>query len=88
MSFWEASECFFRINSNTQLCIQGVTLSSVQTYYLFGFILLSAILNAFVESESIGIKLLCLTLLFTTFVFASLFHSLRIKLAKAEDRNT
>jgi hypothetical protein len=61
---------------------------SVQNYYLFAFILLAAILNAFIESESIGIKLLCLILLFTTFVFASLFHSLRIKMTKAEEKNT
>jgi len=57
-------------------------MGSIHSYYLAGFILLSVILNAFIENESIGIKLLCLLLLFTTFVFASLFHSLKVKVAK------
>lgn len=88
MSLWKIFADVFGINSNTLLCVQGVTVNSVQNYYLLGFILLSAILNAFIERESIGIKLLCLTLLFTTFVFASLFHNLRIKMIKAEEKNT
>jgi hypothetical protein len=88
MVCWQISIDVFAIRASTLLCVQGVTMNSVQNHYLFGFILFSAILNAFIENESIGIQLLCLTLLLTTFVFASLFHSLRIKVAKAEDRNT
>ena len=57
-------------------------MDSVHSYYLVGFMLLSAILNAFIENESVGIKLLCLLLLFTNFVFASLFHSLKVTVAK------
>jgi hypothetical protein len=45
-----------------------------------GFILSSAILNAFIEEQPIGIKLLCLTLLSTSFIFASLFHNLKSKM--------
>ncbi len=62
-------------------------MGSIHNYYLVGFILLSAILNVFIENESIGIKLLCLLLLFTTLVFASLFHSLRVKVAKEKAEN-
>ncbi|GIU05968.1 hypothetical protein TUM4636_07140 [Shewanella glacialipiscicola] len=57
-------------------------MSSLQSYYFLGFIFSSAILNIFIENESIGIKLLCLTLLFTTFIFASLFHNLKAKIEK------
>ncbi len=63
-------------------------MGSIHSYYLGGFILLSATLNAFIENESIGIKLLCLLLLFTTFVFASLFHSLKVKVAKGKIAST
>ncbi|PMG29062.1 hypothetical protein BCU94_15330 [Shewanella sp. 10N.286.52.C2] len=62
-------------------------MGSIHNYYLVGFMLLSAILNAFIENESIGIKLLCLLLLFTTFIFASLFHSLKVKVAKEKTTN-
>lgn len=56
-------------------------MNGVQSYYLIGFILSAAILNVFIENEAIGIKLLCTTLLFTTFVFASLFHNLKTKIS-------
>lgn len=52
-------------------------MNSLQAYYLLGFTLLSAIVNSFIEEQPISIKILCLTLLFTTFVFASLFHNLK-----------
>jgi len=70
-----------------KLCIQGVFVSSVHSYYLVGWILLSAILNEIIEDESKGIKLLCSLLLFTTFLFASLFHSLKVKVAKEKAAN-
>jgi len=70
------------------LCVQGVAVNSVHNYYFLGFILLSALLNVFIENESIGIKLLCTTLLFTTCVFASLFHSLNIKVAEHKEENS
>ncbi len=69
------------------LCIQGVFVSGVHSYYLVGWILLSAILNEIIEDESKGIKLLCSLLLFTTFLFASLFHSLKVKVAKEKAAN-
>jgi hypothetical protein len=56
--------------------------NKLQSYYFTGFLLFSAILNAFIENEAIAIKLLCLVLLFSTFVFASLYHNLRNKMAK------
>ncbi|KVX02626.1 hypothetical protein [Shewanella frigidimarina] len=59
-------------------------MSILQSYYFTGFILFSAVLNAFIENETIAIKLLCLVLLFSTFVFASLYHNLRNKVAKNE----
>ena len=62
-------------------------MSKLHSYYLVGFVLFSAILNAFIDSESIGIKLLCSLLLFTTFVFASLFHSLKAKISKEKISN-
>lgn len=62
-------------------------MGSIHSYYLVGFMLLSAMLNAFIEHEEVGIKLLCLLLLFTTFVFASLFHSLMVKVAKEKTAN-
>jgi len=58
--------------------------SKLQSYYFTGFLLFSAVLNAFIENETITIKLLCLILLFSTFVFASLYHSLRNKVSKNE----
>lgn len=62
-------------------------MGSIHSFYLVGFILVSAILNAFIKHEDIGIKLLCSLLLFTTFVFASLFHSLKVKVAKEKASN-
>ncbi|HBF73291.1 MULTISPECIES: hypothetical protein [Alteromonas] len=62
-------------------------MSGVHSYYLVGWILLSAILNEIIEDESKGIKLLCSLLLFTTFLFASLFHSLKVKVAKEKAAN-
>jgi len=61
-------------------------MKDLQSYYLLSFILLAAILGIFLESESTGIKILCLTLLFTTCIFASLFHSLKSKIS-AEKSN-
>lgn len=65
----------------------GILMDSIRSYYLIGFILLSAILNVFIEKESIGIKLLCLLLLFITFILAVLLHSLKIKVAKEKTEN-
>lgn len=63
-------------------------MNNVHNCYFLGFIVFSALLNVFIENESIGIKTLCTTLLFTTFVFASLSHSLQIKLSKQTESNT
>ncbi len=68
---------YTRMRTIQMLCVQGITVNSLQNYYLLGFILSSAILNALIEAQPIGIKLLCLTLLSTSFIFASLFHNLR-----------
>ncbi|CAD5271052.1 conserved hypothetical protein [Alteromonas sp. 38] len=57
-------------------------MNKIHSYYLIGFILFSAILNEFLGSESIGVKLLYSVLLITTFVFASLFHSLKVRVAR------
>jgi len=56
--------------------------SKLQNYYLLGFIFSSLILNIFLENETAGIKVLCLFLLLGTFAFASLFHSLKVKVSK------
>ena len=63
---------------------KGVVVIKLQSYYLISFLLFSAVLNAFVENETIAVKLLCLVLLFSTFVFANLYHNLRNKVAKNE----
>jgi len=55
--------------------------SRIQNYYLAGFIFSSAMLNMFLEHESVGIKVLCLILLLGNFAFASLFHNLKSKVA-------
>ena len=59
------------------LCIKGVSVGRIQTYYLTGFIFCAALLNMFIENETVGIKVLCLVLLLGNFAFASLFHSLK-----------
>ena len=56
-------------------------MSRIHNYYLAGFIFSSSIINMFLEDESVGIKVLCLILLLGNFAFASLFHSLRSKVA-------
>ena len=61
-------------------------MSRIQNYYLAGFTLSSAILNMFFEGESAGIKVLCLILLFGTFVFAFLFHNLKNKVAEGTNK--
>ena len=69
-----------RINAKA-LCVKGITVSRIHNYYLAGFIFSSSIINMFLEDESVGIKVLCLILLLGNFAFASLFHSLRSKVA-------
>ncbi|MFT5297464.1 MAG: ABC-type transport system involved in cytochrome c biogenesis permease component [Colwellia sp.] len=59
------------------LCIKGVSVGRIQNYYLAGFIFCAALLNMFLENETVGIKVLCLVLLLGNFAFASLFHSLK-----------
>ena len=59
------------------LCVKGVSVGRIQNYYLAGFIFCSALLNMFLENETVGIKVLCLILLLGNFAFASLFHSLK-----------
>ena len=60
----------------------GSFMTGVQTYYLIGFTLVASVLNIFIENESVGIKVLCTALLFTTFVFASLYHNLKTDIAR------
>jgi len=59
------------------LCVKGVSVGRIQNYYFAGFIFCSALLNMFLENETVGIKVLCLVLLLGNFAFASLFHSLK-----------
>jgi ABC-type transport system involved in cytochrome c biogenesis permease component len=47
----------------------------IQNYYFVGFIFCAALLNMFIENETLGIKILCLVLLLGNFAFASLLHS-------------
>jgi ABC-type transport system involved in cytochrome c biogenesis permease component len=59
------------------LCVKGVSVGRIQNYYLAGFIFCAALLNMFLENETVVIKVLCLVLLLGNFTFASLFHSLK-----------
>lgn len=45
--------------------------------YFASFMVFSAFLNGLLEGEAPWVRLLCLILLFSTFVFASLYHSLK-----------
>jgi hypothetical protein len=63
------------------LCVQGVSVGRIQNYYLAGFIFCAALLNMFLENETVGIKALCLVLLLGNFAFASLFHSLKSRVS-------
>lgn len=45
--------------------------------YFTSFMVSSAFLNGLLEEEAPWVRLLCLILLFSTFVFASLYHSLK-----------
>ena len=54
-------------------------MNNLQNYYILGMTLTSAILSIFIENESVGIKILCITLVFTTFLFAFLYHNLKSK---------
>jgi ABC-type transport system involved in cytochrome c biogenesis permease component len=56
----------------------------IQNYYFVGFIFCAALLNMFIENETIGIKVLCLVLLLGNFAFASLLHSYK---SRATDKN-
>jgi hypothetical protein len=62
--------------TNTRLFVKGIVVSRTH-YYLAGCILSSAILNIFIEDETAGIKIICTILLFSTFGFDFLFHSLK-----------
>lgn len=65
---------------------KGVTVSRIQNFYLAGFIFFAAVLNMFLENEGAGIKVLSLILLLGNFVFASLFHDLKSKVADEKNK--
>ncbi len=54
-------------------------MNNLQNYYILGMTLTSAILSIFIENESVGIKILCIALVFTTFLFAFLYHNRKSK---------
>jgi hypothetical protein len=60
---------------------KGTYMGRIQNYYLIGFIFCAALLNMFIENETIGIKVLCLVLLLGNFAFASLLHSYKSSVA-------
>ncbi|ABS09646.1 conserved hypothetical protein [Shewanella baltica OS185] len=52
-------------------------MTPLQYAYLASFMVSSAFLNWLLDGQVPWVRLLCLILLFSTFVFASLFHSLK-----------
>jgi hypothetical protein len=61
------------------LCVKGVSVFRIQNFYIAGFAITSAIMNMFLEQESVGIKVFCIILLLGNFIFAFLFHHFKSK---------